>query len=675
MTLRNTLIGVSAIAVSAAFGAPAIGQTIDYSSMSELFGEPVTAGATGAPQRASDVPATMIIITQDDIQRFPEYDIPGILRHYAGMDVTRYAFGDGQVNIRGAATGYTPRLLVLVNGREVYLDSYGYTAWSTLPVQLDEIQQVEVVKGPQSALYGFNAVAGVVNIITRNPSHGDYFTARVNYGGDDYAEASIVGGRSFGDRFSVRFSYGEADATEFEPFAQNTFAAGLQTATGGDEFTRETGSLAARLQVTNNVNISAEATMSDVSLHENTSIYYATSSVYELNSYKVDLEADSDFGFWTFSGYRNESEIDYDFGPLTAELTSYRVQNLFKIGTNNTVRLSAEYREGDTVSFPDPSNGDFGYETTAFAAMWNHKFSNALDLTLAGRFDSVDWSREVAPNPALYPFTRNDYSVSFDEFSYNAALVWRPESGGAVRFAVGRGIQAPTMFDIGFTLPVALSSGFVTVSGNPNIEPSIVTNYEVAYDRDVSPTMSLRAALFYQETEAVKGVFGVAPDVLPPVVTVPTLLFDNRGDTQTVGAEVTLSGEPGNGFDWDLNYTYKRVEDDLAAFGLFTPLDFEGATPSHVANAHIGWTQGRLTLDGYANYVSSTDMPIQAEFTQVSRAEIDGYIGFSFRGSYEVSDAFDISVNAQNFNYGDGQDTNTHHQNESRFWVGLTASR
>ena len=153
--MKNIFLTTSLTALAASIAATAgvSAQSLDYTMMSELFGEPVTAGATGAPQRASDVPATMIIITQDDIQRAPEFDIPGILRHYAGVDFTRYSFGDSQVSIRGAASGYTPRLLVLVNGREVYLDSYGYTAWSTLPVQLDEIQQIEVVKGAQSALY------------------------------------------------------------------------------------------------------------------------------------------------------------------------------------------------------------------------------------------------------------------------------------------------------------------------------------------------------------------------------------------------------------------------------------------------------------------------------------------------------------------------------------------
>ena len=97
MKMHHLTTSISALALTVAFSAAASAQSLDYTAMSELFGEPVTAGATGAPQRASDVPATMIIITQADIERFPEYDIPGILRHYAGIDYNRYGYGDGQI--------------------------------------------------------------------------------------------------------------------------------------------------------------------------------------------------------------------------------------------------------------------------------------------------------------------------------------------------------------------------------------------------------------------------------------------------------------------------------------------------------------------------------------------------------------------------------------------------
>ena len=647
----------------------AFAQTLDYTAMSELFGEPVTAGATGAPQRASDVPATMVIITGEDIRRFPERDIPGILRHYAGMDVTRYGFGDGQVNIRGAATGYTPRLLVLVNGREVYLDSYGYTAWATLPVQLDEIQQIEVVKGAQSALYGFNAVSGVVNIITRNPELGNYATARVDGGTDSYTDLSLVAAYGFGDRASVRFSLGSTRADEFGGYPGNTGAAGF----GDVEFSRDTLALEGRFALTNKVSLTTEFTHSEVNQVESTSIALAAESEYEITSYRAGIEADTDLGFLTVSGFRNEVEVLYSFGLNETSLTAFAIEDLFKVGTRNTIRLSAEYRDGESNSFPAPGNGDFGYETLAASAMWNRRFSDTIELTLAGRYDHVDWSRDGDPDPALYPFSREDYDVTIEEFSYNAALVWRPEFGGTMRFSTGRGVLAPTMFDIGFGLPVTVGGNTLVISGDPNIEPAIVTNYEIAYDRSLSPTVDLRAALFYHETEKDRGAFGPVPDLFPPAVNAPAFLFGNRGDTATTGAEVTLNGNPEGPWNWSVNYTLQSVEDDLSPFGVNTVRDYEGATPSHLANARVGWTGERFRADVLVNYVSSTDVPMQPAFGSVSRVSVDDVISASFRGEYVINDNLSVALNAQNANFGDGEQTNANTLTESRFWLSLRA--
>lgn len=661
---------ISVLALSVAFNAAASAQSLDYTAMSELFGEAVTAGATGAPQRASDVPATMVIITQAEIERFPEYDIPGILRHYAGINFNRYGYGDGQISIRGAATPYSPRLLVLVNGREVYLDSYGYTAWSTLPVQLEEIQQIEVVKGAQSALYGFNAVSGVVNIITRNPQHGDYATARVNVESDGGFDAAFVAARQFGDRAAFRVSYGNAETSELpaHPNAIEAQSLALQ------DFHRETGAVEGRFALTDNVSLTAEATFTNVDQSEMTSVYTSARALYELRSYKAELEADTDYGVITALAYRNESEIAYSFGPLSAELTTFRVQDLFKVGTNDTIRIGAEYRDGQTASFPDPGNGDFGYESMAVSAMWNHKFSNTLDLTLAGRYDVVDWSRDGAPG-AFYAFTQDDYSVSFEEFSYNAALVWRPSFGGTMRFMAGRGIQAPTSFDMGFTLQTTAGGNPIILSGNPDMVPSIVDSYEIAYDRALSPSVDMRAAIFLQDTSDVRGQFGLFPDLLPPAVTIPTLLFDNRGDTSTAGFEFGLAGDPEGPISWDANYTFQETEDDLVgAFGLGHVQDFENATPTHLFNAHLGWTGDKLSLDGFVNYASETTSPLQPVFGLPTQVAIDGYVAMSFRAGYRFNDHMAVSLNAQNANFDDGEVTSANAQSEQRVWLGLSSS-
>jgi outer membrane receptor for ferrienterochelin and colicins len=149
--------------------APAWAQTVDHTAFEQMFGEPVTTSAIGKPQRASEVPVEMDIITADDIRRSGATNIPDVLRFIAGLDVRQYGMEDAAVGIRGYNTALNPRVLVLLDGRQVYHDDYGLTAWPLIPVVLSAIRQIEIIKGPNSALYGFNAVSGVINIVTYDP--------------------------------------------------------------------------------------------------------------------------------------------------------------------------------------------------------------------------------------------------------------------------------------------------------------------------------------------------------------------------------------------------------------------------------------------------------------------------------------------------------------------------
>ena len=184
MTIKKTSLPTVAAALALTLGAAhgACAQSIDHGALEQLFNEPVTTSATGSPQRATDVPVDMSIITADDIKRSGATDLPTILSRVAGVDVLNWSAGDADVSVRGYNQAFSPRLLVLIDGRAIYLDDYGRTAWSNLPVTLTEIRQIEVVKGPNTALFGFNAAAGVINIITYNPLYDTINTASVNGG-------------------------------------------------------------------------------------------------------------------------------------------------------------------------------------------------------------------------------------------------------------------------------------------------------------------------------------------------------------------------------------------------------------------------------------------------------------------------------------------------------------
>jgi iron complex outermembrane receptor protein len=171
----------------------------------DVYQETVITASRGA-QSPLDSPNSTTIITRQDIRLSGMTRIPELLRRVAGMDVMQITGGDTNVSMRGFNTRLSNKLLVLINGRTVQNDFLGSTFWESLPIDVDQIERIEVVRGPGSALYGANAFAGVVNIITIAPGEGRS-GLRVGYGDQNQAYGSLWSTARDGD-FAYRASAG-----------------------------------------------------------------------------------------------------------------------------------------------------------------------------------------------------------------------------------------------------------------------------------------------------------------------------------------------------------------------------------------------------------------------------------------------------------------------------------
>ena len=120
-------------------------------------------------QPISRAPSDVYVITDEDIRNSGATDIPTLLRQVPGMEVMQMNAVDFNVSVRGNNQLAANKLLIMIDGRSIYLDQAGLVIWKLLPVSLSEIKKIEVLKGPASAVYGFNAFDGVVNIITKSP--------------------------------------------------------------------------------------------------------------------------------------------------------------------------------------------------------------------------------------------------------------------------------------------------------------------------------------------------------------------------------------------------------------------------------------------------------------------------------------------------------------------------
>ncbi|WP_018997968.1 TonB-dependent receptor plug domain-containing protein [Hirschia maritima] len=631
-------------------------QSIDYGSLEMLFGEPVTTSATGAPQRSTEAPVTMEIISADEIKSSGARNLSSLLSRVSGVNVQEIGSGSSDVAVRGYNQTMSPRLLVLVNGRQVYQDFYGLTQWDSIPVQLEEIRQIEVVKGPNTALFGFNAVGGVVNIITFNPLYDDADTVSVSVDNEGGNQASAVVSFKPHEKMGVRLSAGGYTKDEYSNVTRDPRGPGAEN-------TRMAYVGEVRVQATQKTQATFEATYSENSLFERYPVTEYHEDNFENTSYRGSVESEDLFGLFKATLYRNEVTLE---SPATAtvnpfdveaDLTTFMAENLFKVGTKNTFRVAGEYRKSAMSTNVGPLAFDVEYTVLSASGMWNWSVSDAVSTTLALRADKMEYEGDSLGN-AYFGAPNIDGDTT--EFSYNAGLVWSVTDQDTVRFQVARGVQTPSLIE--FWL-------------NPAIESGYVQNYGVDYDRPLEATNgSFRASVFHQVNEDIHSTYNRG--IMPGLELANAQTF---GESKMSGFELAVSGLVSDRFDWDASYTYLSVEDELIQgvhFGGLltnTVLDYENSTPEHELKFNGKYTIGDWQIGANARYVSD----IQTLWTQDAGAvqyeffDIDAHVAMDAHVSYKMTDKARLTFSADNIT-NDGEIEVPGGGMETRYRVGLS---
>ncbi len=650
MRIRVALLSTAA-ALAVASGAQA--QSVNYGQLEQFFGEPVTSSATGSPQKAADAPANMEIINAEEIRRSGASNIPDILSFVSGLDVRHYSNGQTDVSVRGYDQPGSPRLLVMVNGRQVYSDDFGYTSWDSIPVQLDEIRQIEVIRGPNSALFGFNAVGGVINIITYDPLNDSVNSVTARGGTDGYGGGSAVGTFHWGDTAGLRLSAGGYRDSEASGSGQPPVEARYYDGTPYSRSFAADG----RLQIAPGVLATLEGTSSQ-SEHtmELPTSGYMSNVLYRNNSIKAGLAADTGLGLMNVLVYRNDQHFDSQGpqGGFYLDNVSYVVQanDLLKVAADHTIRFGVEYRN-NSVSSLALLNGATGYEVYSGSAMWDWQISPSVSLTNSLRLDHLTLSRSDAVQ-ALSPFSLAQYNAgSVTEPSFNSGLVYKVTDDDTVRLLASRGVQAPSLLDFAFQLPI--HSGPYTigdVAGNPDTHAATVTNFEADYDRALPGLHSVvRTSAYYQETrDVINPAFNGAPTFLR-LTPLPWVVEEtqNIGSSKAAGGEIGIKGENA-GWRWHASYSLIKISDSLSLnYSTATPypVNYSKGTPTNAIIAGFGYTTGKWEMDVDSRWQSSfTDFATDAKGVVYAKT-IDDYFTGNVRVGYNIIDAVQLAVTAE----------------------------
>lgn len=166
--------------------------------------------ASRRTQALADVPDAVHVITRDDILRSGVRSLPEALRMAPGVDVAQMSPSGWAVGVRGEAGRFSNKLQVLIDGRSVFSPLYSGVLWEAERVPLEDIERIEVIRGPAGAIWGTNAVNGVINIITREARHTQGSLAVASVGSDGSDRLLLRHGTTLGEDGWLKF-YGQAD--------------------------------------------------------------------------------------------------------------------------------------------------------------------------------------------------------------------------------------------------------------------------------------------------------------------------------------------------------------------------------------------------------------------------------------------------------------------------------
>jgi len=656
MILRSALISSALLFVPTA----TLAQSVNYAELEQLFGEPVTTSVTGKPQRASEAPASLVIITQDDIRRSPAKDIPGLIQAYAGIDVVRWTGGQSDVAVRGGVQAFNPRLLVLVNGRQVYLDFFGMVNWAGLGVQLDEIQQIEVVRGPNSALFGFNAASGVVNIITIDPLQTRHVTMTAEAGNDGQRRVSGVAAFRLNDWLGLRVSGGYDEANEFEGLGTSAIASQNSTLAFDPRHKEAAGEIYIRPDSRTDARISGS-----YSFTRSTDLLPSLNSFpsyYRFSSIGGSISHDTGWGIVSLRALHNVSNIDSlsqgtDVGVFFRNKVSVvSADALVRLGTSNTIRVGLEYRRNELKASPGYP-GATRYDVLAGSAMWERQFGDVATVTIAARMDHLALDQQGAiDQPTI--FVKDDYNRSITAWSVNSALLYKLSDVDSVRIAASQGIQAPSLFSFGerIAFPIPGTPLQIALSGNPYMKPVKTRSAEIAFIRALGKNSRLELTAFYNRTTDVIGVGGAStpPRATPPAYPFILVTADNVGAFTAYGLEASLSGRFGSNWPWQLNYSWTKADQDIVgnSGGVFQrPLALDSATPEHKIKAQISHERGPWLATIAARYTSPISQLFATglgESVPLRLAKIPDSLALDAKLAFKMSDHVTFAITGDN---------------------------
>ncbi|MDB6021638.1 MAG: ligand-gated TonB-dependent outer rane channel [Pedosphaera sp.] len=606
-------------------------------SIDDLLNQDVTS-VSKKSEKLSKSPAAISVLTQDDIRRSGATSIPEALRLVPGLDVAQVDSQQWAVSARGFNDVFANKLLVLQDGRSLYTPLFSGVFWDVQNPLLEDIDRIEVIRGPGASLWGANAVNGVISIITKSAAETQGFLATASGGNYEQDSAALryggqlaedvyyrVDGQYF-DRGSM-FAVNGGNAHDAWRLGQGGFRIDWDTRKkGGDLVTLQGDVYGGRMEEiygafsfaplavlptvdTERVgggNILGRWSHSFADANDLTLQTYYDRSDRRTTIFNEDLDTfDIDLQHHFTLGGEHRNDFVWGLG--------YRL-SLDKIGNTPTVSFNPD----------DPSTKLFN----VFAQDEMTLVPDRLQLTVGARLE------------------HNNYTGF--EFQPDGRLLWTPAEHHTVWAAVSRAVRTPSEADEFLQLnqlvaPGTLGPGTpalpVTLYGNQNIRSEELLAYQLGYRVEPCKQLSFDVTAFYNFYDHLQSdALGPSP-TQPPVTPSPPFIpfhLDSQLHGETYGFELSPTWEVVKG--WRLQPTYSLLK-----------MHLEGPDPI-MLNTDVGQSPQQQ-----ASLRSSMDLPRNVSFDWTVRyvdrlpaLGISSYVALDVRLGWRPIKNLELAIVGQN---------------------------
>jgi iron complex outermembrane recepter protein len=607
-------------------------------SLEELGNVEVTT-ASKEPEQVWHTPAAIYVLTQEDIRRSGATSIPEVLRLVPGVEVARTDSDHWAVGIRGFGGQFSKSLLVLIDGRSVYSPLFAGVYWQVQDVLLEDIERIEVIRGPGGTIWGANAVNGVINIITKSAKDTRGMLASVSGGNVDQGIGEFRLGGTNGQGFDYRvYGKGFIRGPEFHPDGSNF-----------DDW--RTGQLGFRTDwnVTSRDTLTLQGDMYKGLDGERVAISVYSHPPDSLPA-RLVLNGSHDVAGGDFVGrWRRKISEDSDI----------QIQGYYDRTSRHSPQLDEIRNTFDIDLLYHLTLKERHSVLMGLGARWSpdaitQKFAT-LDFLPQKETDSIySWflQDEITIIPKKLSLTlgskfeHNNYSGF--EIQPNVRAVWTPTTHQSFWAAVTRAVRTPSRLDQNLQLTDLLRVTpappiFLRVVGSKHFRSEQLLGTEVGYRTLIVKKLYVDLAVFHNEYNDLYG-YGAGTAFLENLPAPPHLVFQlplaNALKGSTTGVEIAPDWKPAQWWELKGSYSYLHlyVHDKRGSTDALNTVSDNGSSPHHqVVIQSLFNLPKKFELDMTYRYVSA--LPAQT---------IEAYGTGDLRFGWRPTANWDFSVVGQN---------------------------